>query len=305
MKAYGSALQLKTAVQSFWNNYFALPDPFEGLLYTRTSTQKTDTYARLGAAPMPTAWVGNRNVKDVNEYSFSVVNNNYDASVRVDKDLVRFEQWGEIANLLGNLGTKARALIPSLTTTTMVAGTAAVCEDGQYFYDTDHASPGAEYTTSQDNDLTGTAATNTQPTAAETLTALRAMFAQLYSYKDDRGDPMAPVDVMDPANFVVMIPPVYLGPFRQVLNAETITAAGDNDLKGTFTLRINPYITTVNQCFMHYRGSDHKPFIVQQASGVELTEEREHGTGDYVYSASWAGNIGYGEWRTTVSYIFS
>src|SRR3972149_8468546 len=109
MLTAGTALLLKTAQASFWNSYFAYSDPFEGLVYSKVSSQATDTYARLGAAPMPEEWVGDGNVKSAPEFSYTLGNKFWKAGVRIDKSLIRFQQWDEIANLTGALGTKARA----------------------------------------------------------------------------------------------------------------------------------------------------------------------------------------------------
>jgi len=305
MKSYGNSLLLKTATQSFWNVYFGIPDPMDGLVYRRPSTQKTDTYTRLGAAPMPIEWVGNREPKDVNEYDFPVTNKAYEATVRIDKELVKYQQWDEVARLVGNLGQKARDFQTSLSTTLLVAGTSTAGEDDQFFFDTDHTDPGAPYTTSQDNDRTATAATGTQPTDLEAAASIRTCFDALWGFKDDRGDPTVPMDD-NPANFIAMVPPVYRSVYRQVQIADSLTGPVGNDLKGTFTTRVNPFMTSAAQFFFFYAGSPHKPVIIQEAGGLRvLPVEEEFGTGDFLYSVEWYGAAAYGQWRTAISFIFT
>lgn len=304
MKAFGSALLLKTAVNSFWNAYYAIPSIFDGLVYRRPSDQKTDTYTRLGSAPMPAQWVGNRLAKDVNEYSTTVTNVGYEATVRIDRELIKYQQWDEVARLVGNLGSKARDHQTSLMSTLVANGRATACEDSQFFFDTDHSNAGAEYTTSQDNDLTGTAATATQPTDLEMATALRACFDAFYAFKDDRGDPTVPADD-SAANFIVIVPPVYRSLTRHILVADSLTGPVGNDLRGTYTMRVDPFQTTVDRFAMFYAGSVHKPVILQEAGGLETKMEEEFGTGDTLFSVSWDGAVAYGQWRTAVSYIFT
>jgi hypothetical protein len=304
MLTQGNATQQRTAQQSFWNTFYAIADPFERLVWERQSTQKTDTYSRLGAAPMPEVWVGDREVKAAPEYTFTGTNQYYQASVRVDKELIRLQQWDEVGNLIASLGMKARALKPSLVTTLALNGISTVGDDGQFFFDTDHVDPGAEYTTSQSNDLGSAAATDTQPTDLEFATGIRACFDALYGFKDDRGDPMAPMDA-NPADFVAVVPPAYLSVARQVATASALTGPVGNDLQGQFTWRVNTFSTAVNRFDFYYAGSNHKPYIIQENGGIELTDEIDYHSGDTIYSATWYGRAIYGQWRTAVSYIYT
>jgi len=299
MLTYGSELQKATAVQSFWNQYFEIMDVFDGLVYTRTSTQKTDTYTRLGAAPMPEEWVGDRNAKSVPEYSFDIVNKPWDATVPVDKELIKYQQWDEVGGLVGNLGYKAGMHKVSKLTALLAGGNAAVCDDGQFFFDTDHADPGAAYTTAQDNDLTAAAT----PTDLQMATAIRACFDAVYGFKDDQGDPIAVNDT--PANWVVMVPPSMRAIAMQVLTSSALTGPVGNDLQGTFTVRTNQFMTTAKEFFFFYAGSVHKPLILQESGGLELTDDIDPKNGNYNYSATWWGETGYGQWRTAVMYLMT
>jgi phage major head subunit gpT-like protein len=311
MLTSGIALLLKTAQQSFWNTYYAIPDPFSGLVYMRQSTQKTDTYAWLGGAPMPEEWAGDGNVKVANEYSYTGKNKAWKSGVRIDKELIKFQQWDEIARLTGNLGEKARAHKTKKLSDLLNAGVTTLGPDGQLFFDTDHAWSGAEYTTSQDNDLTGTAATGATPTDLEMATAIRAQFDKLFSYKDDRGDPMYPPSD-DPANFIVMVPPDYRSIAMRVLKADALTGPVGNDLQGTFTVRVNPFLTApgaTGAFYMLYAGSGHKPLVIQEAGALDFGNNLEgdefRSSGNAVFDASWWGETIYGQWATAVSYIFT
>lgn len=308
MLTAGIELLKKTAVQSFWNTYFTIPDPFDRLVYIRPSTQSVDTYARLGAAPMPQQWTGDKEAKVANEYIYAVANLPYEGTVKIDKSLIKFQQWDEVANLVGNLGSKARDHKTKLLSTILATGISTVGDDGQFFFDTDHADPGAAYTTAQDNDRTSVAATGTQPTDLEMAAALRTDFAALWGFKDDRGDPAVPQD-MDAANYILMVPPVYLSVALQVQTATSLTGPIGNDMMGRFTTRVNPFLTAADQMFLIYAGSNHKPFIIQEAGGLMLEDDTSGDaffrSGNVSYSASWWGAVTYGQWRVAVSHIFS
>ena len=306
MATSASALLLKTAVQSFWNSYYSIPDPFDGLVYTRSSDQKTDTYTRLGAAPMPVEFSGNRQAKMSNEYTFTATNVPYDSTVSIDKELVKYQQWDEVASLTANQGLKAMAHKTSLLTTALVAGVSTVGDDGQFFFDTDHADPGSVYTAGQDNDLTAAAGAGTVPTDLEGRVAIRAMFDAFFTFKDDRGDPQVPAtDNLSASDFVLMIPPEFLTIIRQLQLSTTVTGPLANDIQGTFNYRVNPFLTGGNQMFMFYAGSNHKPMIVQQTGSLENRVYEDPHSGNFNHSATWWGVVTYGQWRTAVSYVFT
>lgn len=304
MLTSGTDLLSRIAIESFWNSYFAIPDPWSGLVYTRPSSQVTDTYTRLGAAPMPQSWSGDRDAKVANEYSYSLTNEPFDATVKIDKQLIKYQQWDEVSNLIGNLGSKARAHQTKLVTTTMVAGSAAVCEDGQFFFDTDHSSAGAEYTTSQSNDLTISIVDKDAPTDLEFAAAIRACLNALYGYKDDRGDPTIP-ESDDGSNFVCMVAPSFMTIAQQVANNPTLTGPIGNDVQSRFTVRVNPFLTSTDLFYFFNAGSNHKPMILQETGGITPDEEMEYKSGNYLYSASWWGAVGYGQWRTAILYTFT
>ena len=305
---YTEAVELlkKTAKQSFWNKFWSIPDPFDGLVSYEDSTQSQETRALLGSAPMPQEWVGDVEPKPTNEYTRTTTNKPYESTVPIGKKTIKFQQWDEVATHIANQAEKARAHKAKLLTTKLEAGISSTCLDGQYFFDDDHAHAGAEYTTSQDNDLTAAIVSATAPTAAEAATGLRACFNSLYGFKDDRGDPMVPKDAVgNPADFIVMVPPSFMTRFRQVLVADTLSAAGDNDLKGTFTLRVNPFMSGTKTFYMFYASSNWKPFIVQEAGGMETQDWYDNYSGNYFHRVNWWGAVDYGAWQTAVSYIFT
>ena len=294
--------------QSCWNTHYSIPDPFDGLYAVESSNQKTETRARFGATPFPEEWRGDREGKPLNEYTRDTTNVPYDATVEFGKETIEYlgQNAGEVGRAMANQAMKARMHKAKLASALLEAGFSATCDDGQYFFDTDHAYSGASYTTSQDNDLTSAAATGTSPTAAEAAVGLRACFNKFYTIKDDQGDPMVPAgQVGNPSDFIVMVPGAFQTAFRQVLVADTLSAAGDNDLKGTFTLRVNPFLTSGAVFYMFYAASAWKPIIVQQKSDVTPYSWYDDNSGSFYSSYSWWGAVDYGAWQTAIGYTYT
>ena len=311
MYTTGTALLLKTAQQTFWNSYFEYDNPFEGLVYQKESTQLVETYAHLGSAPMPEQWEADDNVKVMNEYSYTVKNIFWKSAVRFAKSLVHFQQWDVIADAVANMGTKARAHQSKRLTEFLLAAHATAGADGQFYFDTDHAWSGAEYSTAWDNDLTANI-TPTAPTLAELATAIRAIIGKLYTSRDDRGDPRFPTTV-NPANIIIHYPSAYVNLFNQLLTQDSITNPGDNDLKGRFTARINPFLpdptSSQGLLFGFLAGSNRKPLILQQAGpivfGNNLQGDEYRSTGNSVFDAWWCGEAAPGDHALAVRYEFT
>ncbi len=303
---YGSELQKKTAVRSFWNGFYEMPDPFAGLINVRSSEQITDTYARLGAAPFPEEWVGDKNVKDVNEYSKTVTNKPYESAIGIGKEFQKFDLLDEIASVTRNLGQKAAAHRTKLASELIAAGIAGsidTAEDGQFFFDTDHKNAGAENQTSQDNDLTPSASSPTAPTDLEFAAAVREARQQFYTFKDDRGDPTVPNGSLDSSNLVCMVPPGYMSVAERVASTDQLTGPLGNDVKGKFEVRVNPFLVapgTLPHVYFFYTGSDRKPIIIQEASGLEFQNELNILNGSMIFTTEWWGRVIYGEWRTGI-----
>jgi len=311
MYTSASALLLKTAMQSFWNTYYTIADPFDGLVDVQQSTQETETRAFLGAAPMPEEWISDDNVKAANEYSYTAKNKAWKGGVRIPKNLIKFQQWDEIGRHVANLGEKARAHRTKKLSEMLNTGTVATGADDDPFFDTAHEWEGAEYTTAQNNDLTSVAADADFPTDLEFAAALRGMFDAFWSFKDDRGDPMTP-NSDSPENFICMVPPKYRSIALRVMRADSLTGPLGSDLKGLFTVRVNPFLTaptTTGKFYLCYSGSNHKPLILQEAGGLQfgdnLQGEEYRSRGSAVFDASWWGETIYGNYVTAVLHTFT
>lgn len=302
MNTQGIELLKKTAVQSFWNRYTTEPDVWTDLIAMRESDQETDTYARFGSAPMPEALKGDLEYKAANEYSYSVTNDRYRAGLRIGAKTIKFQQWDEVANLVGNLGAKARSHVQKLATSLIESGFATATEDGQFFFDTDHADPGAEYTTNQDNDKTNAIVDKDAPTELELAASIRTCIDAFYGFKDDRGDPFT-VEPIGSENLVVMVPTAYATVARRVAVANQLTGPIGNDLMGQFDVRVNRRLANTDRFFAFVKSSMHKPIIKQQAGGVEFFQEYDKTSGDLFVGAEWWGKLAFGNWRTAVGFI--
>ncbi len=307
-KTHAAALALKTAVRSFWNTFNAIDDLFGGVVSERTSTQKTDTLARLGAAPFPQQWTGDREYKTAVELSYTVQNLPYEVSIRIDKEFIKYQQWDEIANLGANAGMKARVHRQKLHSTDLIDGNSTAGDDGQFFFDTDHKDPGAEYQTNQTNDLTAVIVDADVPTDLEFAVAVRAMKQKFFEFFDDQGDPWPVPGGNTPSNYVLMVPPLYMSVANRVLKASDLTGPVGNDLQGGFEIRVNQFLTaptTTGLIYMLYTGNTHKALMLQRVADLRFQTREDEVSGDMLLEGDWWGRTAYGNWREAILYTFT
>jgi len=271
------------------------------------SNQESETYAWLGMAPAMREWIGGRNAKGFRENGITIRNKTFEATLEVLVDEIRRDKTGQVMLRVAELAQRANAHWASLLTTLIVAGSAAVCYDGQYFFDTDH-SEGDSGT--QDNDLTGAAATVTQPTAAEAEAAVMACVAAILNFKDDQGEPMNE----GASKFKIMVPTVYLPPFAAVLNNEYIAAGQSNLIKNidgfNFSLAVNPRLSSGAIFYVFRADGQTKPFIRQEEEGITVSaiaegSELEFKENKHQYGVKAIRNVGYGYWQHACMYTFT
>jgi phage major head subunit gpT-like protein len=271
------------------------------------SNQETETYAWLGMAPAMREWIGGRNAKGFKENGITIRNKTFEATLEVLVDEIRRDKTGQVMLRVAELAQRANVHWASLLSTLIAAGSSAVCYDGQYFFDTDH-SEGDSGT--QDNDLTGAAATSTQPTAAEAEAAVMACVAAILGFKDDQGEPMNE----GASKFKLMVPTVYLPPFAAVLNNDYIASGQSNLIKNidgfSFSLAINPRLSSGAIFYVFRADGQTKPFIRQEEEGITVSaiaegSELEFKENKHQYGVKAIRNVGYGYWQHACMYTFT
>ncbi len=271
------------------------------------SNQEIETYAWLGMAPSMREWIGGRNAKGFRENGITIKNKTFESTMEVLVDEIRRDKTGQVLLRVADQARKANAHWASLLTTLIVNGAAGVCYDGKYFFADDHAEGDSG---TQDNNLTGAAATATQPTAAEAEAAIMACVAAMLGFKDDQGDPINE----DATNFRIMVPAVYLGPFAAVMSNEYIAAGQSNLVKNidgfNFTLTVNPRLTSGAAFYVFRTDGTTKPFIRQEEEGIQVSaiaegSELEFRENKHQYGIKAVRNVGYGYWQHACLYTFT
>lgn len=102
------------------------------------SSTSSNTYGWLGDFPTLREWVGDRVVRDMKAAGYSITNNLYEATLGVARTQIEDDQYGHYAPIAQSMGQEAAQHPDRLVQSVISAGDAALCYDGQYFFDTDH-----------------------------------------------------------------------------------------------------------------------------------------------------------------------
>jgi phage major head subunit gpT-like protein len=309
MATMSTALLRATARAAFWQNFESFPDIMGGIAFRTTSDADQETYPWLAYAPGVREMTGSRTKRPVPALDWTIRNRKWENSVPIAYELRRFGKIGAVQALVGNLGQKARAYPNALISTLIDNGTATLCYDGQFFFDSDHTDPGASYSTNQSNLTTSDITTTTAPTDVEFAAAVRAAIDKLHSFKDGDGDPIVPA----PGSvFEVHVPAEYFSVSRRVEVVDQLTGPVGNDLKGRFRTIHNPWISsaaTTAEFFVFNPSGVRKPFIYQVADEVTLEDDadgdNEFNTKEVTFGSFGYYNVGYGDWRYAVRHLFT
>lgn len=102
------------------------------------STTKTENYGWLGAWPQLREWIGDRAVKSLQAFGYSITNKKFESSIGVPRDDIEDDTYGVFSTLFADMGYAAATHPDALVFGALASGSTSLCYDGQYFFDTDH-----------------------------------------------------------------------------------------------------------------------------------------------------------------------
>lgn len=265
------------------------------------SDQESETYRWLGQTPMMREWIGGRMTKVMREDGITIANKVYEATLEVPVDWMMRDKTGQINVRIAEMATRANSHWADLLTTLIIAGEAATCYDGQYFFDTDHSEGSSG---SQSNSISVNIGTTTAPTVAEMQTSILTATESIMKLKDDQGQPMN----TGARSFVVMVPVSYMSAAAGALGASVI-AQTDSTIRAlaslggfTYTLAVNPRLTWTEKWALFRADGNVKALIRQEEQAVQVAaiaegSELEFNERMHRYGISAKRNVGYGYWQ--------
>jgi len=270
------------------------------------SDQESETYKWLGMSPAMREWIGGRNAKGFRENGITIVNKDYEATMEVLTKELRRDKTGQVLVRVRELADRTNSHWASLLSTLIIAGEAAACYDGQYYFDTDH-SEGSSGTQSNDLSIDISAlacnqhGSTTAPSPEEMEQCILQAIAAILGFKDDQGEPLN-----EGANSFLVMTPLSLMPAALAAVTNPVLTSGKTNTIVTADFSIkpvaNPRLTWTTKFAVFRTDGNVKPFIRQEevpvsieaiaeGSELEFNEKKHH------YGVSATRNVGYGYWQ--------
>jgi phage major head subunit gpT-like protein len=95
-------------------------------------------YSWLSEFPELREWVGDRQIKSLSAFSYTVTNKAYEATIGVPREHVEFDRYGLFGPRFSMMGYAAANHPNRLVFDLLAAGFTNTCYDGQFFFDNDH-----------------------------------------------------------------------------------------------------------------------------------------------------------------------
>lgn len=155
--------------------------PYQRVAQEVDLTAKTQTLVDLGGMPVPTESA--KVVESMIEKTKDVEPKDWYLTLSISQNAIDDDQTSTLESQFKNLLPAFQRHINSKVFTVLNAGdgtTYGYCYDGQQFFDSDHADPGAKYTTDQDNEYD----------LALNLANFNTVYGAARKFKDDQGNYM-------------------------------------------------------------------------------------------------------------------
>jgi phage major head subunit gpT-like protein len=247
-------------------------------------------YAWLSRFPKMRKWIGDKVLKALKASTYTVVNDDWEATVAVDRNDIEDGYLGIYGPMAQEAGFSAKQLPDEIDADLKNNAFANECYDGQYFYDTDHEVAEASVSNK------GTAALSAA-TQALALASYGAARAAIMGFTDDDGRPLGLIPNL------LEVPSALESVGKLLVNSPKLADDTPNPWHGTAELLVNPRLTSSTAWFLHVTSRPVKPFVYQErkkpvfvqqttpdSDGVFMRKEFKFGT-----EARAAG--GYGLWQ--------
>ena len=279
------------SLQTTFNKAFdGAPTSWEKIAMRVPSGTKQNDYAWLANFPKMRRWIGAKQVKNLEQYKYSVVNDDFEATVAVDRNDIEDDQLGIYAPLAQMAGWSAKQLPDEIVYELVNGAFASLCYDGQYFCDTDHPVAGSSVSNK------GSAALSAA-TQAAALASLGAARTAMRKFTDDEGRSL------NITPNVLLCGPALEDTARALLTSDRLEDGKANPFKGAFELVVDARITSDTAWFLLDTTKPIKPFIYQERKAPVFVQQTDPAADDvflrkeFKFGAEARAAGGYGFWQ--------
>lgn len=285
-------INLKT---TFNKAFDATPTFWQKVAMLVPSGAAQNDYKWLANFPRMRKWVGEKAVKALAAFGYSIVNDDFEATVEVDRNDIEDDQLGIYAPQAQMAGFSAKQLPDEIVADLVNGVFTTPCYDGQYMCDTDHPvtdKNGAVQSVSNK----GTKQLNCS-TQAAAIASLGVGRTAMKKFTDDEGRPLN----ITPT--VLLVPPALEDIANVLANNEKLNDGQPNPYKGTFEVVADARLTSDTAWFLLDITKPVRPFIYQERKKPVFVQQIDPQADDvflrkkFKFGAEARAAGGYGFWQ--------
>jgi phage major head subunit gpT-like protein len=286
-------INLKT---TFAKAFEAAPSVWQKIAMLVPSTGSQNDYAWIDNFPRMRQWVGEKVVRALKAFKYTLPNQDFEATVGVRRNDIEDDNLGIYAPQAQMAGHSAKQWPDELIMDVVNGAFANLCYDGQYFCDTDHPviNPATGEAVSVSNKGTVALSCATQALAIASYGAARTAMRK---FKDDEGRPL------NITPNVLLVPPALEHIALALINNDRLDDGKANPYKGTAEVVVDARLTSDTAWFLLDTTKPVKPFIFQQRKKPVFVQQTDMNAddvftrGEYKFGAEARGAAGYGLWQ--------
>jgi len=280
-----------TSLQTIFMQAFdGAPSEWEKTAMKVPSGTRQNDYAWLSKFPKMRKWIGDKVIKALSAYKYSIVNDDWEATIAVDRNDIEDDNLGVYAPQAQDAGWSAKQLPDEIVAALKNGAFTSLCYDGQYFYDDDHQVNGASVSNK------GTAVLSAADITGAAASYGAARLAVM-TVTDDEGRPLGLVPN------VLEVPPALETTGRMLLENDKFLDGKPNPYKGTAELSVNPRLTSATAWFLHCTNRPIKPFVYQERKAPVFVQQVSEESADvfnrkeFKFGAEARAAGGYAFWQ--------
>ncbi len=280
---------------SFNKAFDATESKWQEIAMEVPSTGAQNDYSWLSNFPKMRKWIGDKVVKSLEAFKYTVVNDDWEVTVEVERNHIEDDSLGIYATQAQGAGFSAAQLPDEIVFDLVNTAFTKACFDGQYFCDTDHpVGDGAGGVASVSN--RGAVALSVANQAA-VIASYGAARTAMMSFKDDEGRPL------NVTPNILLVGPALEAIALAIVNNERLQDGTVNPYKGTAKVVVSPRITSATAWFLLDTTKAVKPFIYQKrkapvfVSQTDMSSPVVFSQKKFLFGAEARAAGGYGFWQ--------
>ncbi len=222
------------------------------------STGKENDYSWLSRFPKMREWIGDKVVKALAAFNYTIRNKDWEATVEVERNDIEDDQIMGYALQAKGAGQSAAELPADIVFALLSKGFTNLCYDGQPFFDTDHLSGGKSVSNKGTKKLAVTSLAAAKASYGAARTAMRSL-------KDDEGASLK----IRPT--IPVVPPALEDDANYLMTADRFPDNTPNPYKGTAEVLVVPELTSDTARFLLDTSKPVKPLIYQERKNRSLS----------------------------------